>query len=82
MTLMVRDAGGLYVGPNAQFIPDGTIDVPARAYSTLISSNVGWIQSVIGPSVVPEPAAALLFVGAFPQLLRRRLRAASRCSAG
>lgn len=43
------DVGGLWVGDGAnwQFIPDQPADIPTSFYSTRISTNVAWINSVI-----------------------------------
>ncbi len=67
----IFDAGGLWVGNNPVFIPDGTTDVPGGSYSTLISSNLTWINSVIGASTeVPEPGVGLSVIALV--LLTRR----------
>jgi hypothetical protein len=70
----IFDAGGLYLGNNPQFIPDQVTDIPASSYGTRISSNLPWIQSVIGTSVVPEPTVGFAFLG-LALLLTRRNRA-------
>lgn len=71
------DMGGLWVGGGPTFIPDGTTDVPGRSYSTAISSNLGWIQSIIGAGVVPEPSVGLTLI-AFAALAARRRRSVQR----
>lgn len=67
----IFDGGGLWVGNTPQFIPDTAIDSPGSSYSTLISSNLGWIQSIIGPTIVPEPSIGLAILALLP-LLRQR----------
>jgi len=72
----IFDKGGLSSG--GQFYSDGSTDIPANAYATRISSNMAWINSVIGSNakiasatLVPEPGSlAVLFFGAL--VLRRR----------
>jgi hypothetical protein len=68
----IFDAGGLWVGNNPQFIPDGSVDVPGSSYSTSISANLAWVQSVVGPGVVPEPSAGLALLALTPLLRRSR----------
>ena len=68
----IFDGGGLYVGQNPQFIPDGAADVPAASYATRISSNLAWINSVTGAGVVPEPSFGLALLALMPLLRRRR----------
>lgn len=67
----IFDAGGLWRFNPPQFVPDGDTDIPALGYATLISSNVGWINSVIGTGIVPEPGIGLALIALIP-LLRRR----------
>ncbi|HUJ11715.1 MAG TPA: hypothetical protein VL171_17025 [Verrucomicrobiae bacterium] len=45
----VMDAGGLYVGSgtNWEFFTNTAADIPTGFYSTRISANLGWINSVI-----------------------------------
>lgn len=72
----IFDAGGLWVGGTPQFITNSSTDIPGASYSTLISTNLSWINSVIGASAAqaPEPAAALGVLVIAPLLFRRRGR--------
>ena len=76
----IFDKGGLSIG--SQFYPDGTTDIPANAFATRISSNMAWINSVIGTNAkvavlattfVPEPASlGMIGLAALTMIRRRR----------
>jgi hypothetical protein len=68
----IFDAGGLWIGNNPQFIADSDIDIPASSYATRVSSNLAWINSVVGAGVAPEPSVGLALLALLP--LRRRAR--------
>lgn len=68
----IFDAGGLFIGNNPQFIPDTEIDNPASSYATRISANLGWINSVIGAAVAPEPGMGLAILALVPLVCRSR----------
>jgi hypothetical protein len=68
----IFDAGGLWYGSagNWTYITNQPYDIPTGFYATRISSNRGWIESII----IPEPATVWLAAGALPLLLTRRRR--------
>ena len=82
----IFDKGGLYTGGdgNWRLNRDSRQDLPMSAYSTRISTNLDWINSVLATTsvasttlleestTVPEPAAGLFLVGAAGALLVRR----------
>ena len=71
----IFDAGGLWIGNNPQFIADSDVDIPSSSYATRISSNLAWINSVIGAGVAPEPSSGLTLLALLPMLRRRARRA-------
>ena len=64
------DMGGFYVssGTNWTYIPDQPFDIPSSFYSTRVSANVSWINSVIAAAPVAPVAgfAATPTFGAWP----------------
>jgi hypothetical protein len=84
----IFDRGGLYVpGSNdGQSIIDTFNNYPAAAYSTRVSSHLGWINDVLAGKVapggsseregggVPEPTGALITVAGIVALALRRRR--------
>lgn len=75
----IYDLGGLYYGgdDNWTLVPDEVDPIPTGSDATRISSNLTWIQSVIGPlpmTTVPEPATAMLLLIAAGARLAGRAR--------
>jgi hypothetical protein len=79
------DQGGLYVGNNRTYVPDGAADVPGFSFITRVSGNLPWIDSVLrvgtsgtvvrtasSSNVVPEPGVGLLVLGTFVTLGARK----------
>ena len=74
------DARGLYYdfdgsGPDPRTLIAGDRPVPGGSYASRVSSQLGTLRPLIGPSAVPEPASAgLLGVATIALLGRRRRR--------
>lgn len=75
----IFDGSGLYYGGDNQwrlFPTTPGSPAPAGSYATRISSNLSWIDSVIGPvaMLTPEPASAVLLLLAATMCSGRRRR--------
>ncbi|MGH7178171.1 MAG: hypothetical protein ACREJC_12385, partial [Tepidisphaeraceae bacterium] len=73
------DAGGMFIynGVGSDYIPNTDADIPGASYSTRISSNLSWINGVIGAGATfstPEPAGALATIFGILGLMSRRPR--------
>ncbi len=87
------DKGGLYLprADGGSSIHDSPNDIPAAAYATRISSNMDWINGVLGGQIapggmlpnntsggIPEPTSAIITIGVLGAMTLMRLRFSRR----